>query len=240
MFVINNVQESFFKHIERILRFEDEDPIRRHDRRHAGENQFKIVDIGHGVIGDHRARGAELASQTLRHCEVEEVGTCWDPFGRCLGGYLLGGVNALYAHAGITEETEQRAVIAAELDHQVSRLELGAGNDGLAKAAKMVGQSKRDGGPVEIVSIDEAWVYDMDELDQSAVLAQIIIEWRNNPGEPLAGFILSRCRHWERRSALRRAECCAQFALSRTGGTSSERLGNSSSISLLRVARYFP
>lgn len=141
---------------------------------HFAQAAAEVVQVGdvieHRCRGDHLGADAELGEAAAGGVipELLEHGhalVARDPAGP------LGRVDAEHAHALLGEHPEQRAVVAADVDHQVVRLEAELVDHAPGELLEMRDDGCIDAGEVRVISEQHVLRGELGDLDFPAVLA---------------------------------------------------------------------
>jgi hypothetical protein len=98
-------------------------------RAHAIKDATQVIDMGEDIVcRDHACRASGLAD-VAGQCGCEEFGQRFDArFGRCPGN-RLGRIYPEYAAPRRLKKPKKRSIVRANIDHQISVLDLEALHD---------------------------------------------------------------------------------------------------------------
>src|SRR6185295_17593338 len=96
-------------------------------------------------------------------------------------GDVHGGIDSDHPHATLAKEAEQRAVVAAELDDQGIRCNRIALDNVIGIAGEMLAQAKRERRRIDIVTVLDLRISDMENLEMPAFPAEIQFKGNRGP-----------------------------------------------------------
>jgi len=198
MLVIDGVEKVLLGDVDAILRFENEQPVRRKHVANPDHQRIEIVDIGDHVVGDHDAGRAVALQDAAADGIGEEIADGLDSRYRRTPRDVDGGIDTQHPHAALPKETEQRSVVAAELDDQRARRDDESADDVHGIAREVLPQAKRERGGIDVVSVLDLWIADVENLQVAAVRAQV---QRHRHRGPKDGILDACIRHLEVRRA---------------------------------------
>ncbi len=171
--MIDGVEQVLLGDVDAVLRFEDEQSVRREHVANADHQRIEIVDIGDHVVGDHDARRTVALQDATPDRIGEEIADGLDPRLRRAPRDLDGGIDAEHPHPALLEEAEQRSIVAAELDDQRARRDGEAADDVVGIAREVLPQAERERGGVDVVAVLDLRIADVENLQMAAIPAQM-------------------------------------------------------------------
>ncbi len=139
--VVDGVEQGFFVDIQQVADLEHELAAGGEQRADAFHHAAQVVDVGADVVGADRLRRTVARADALPEVGAEKIDEGLDAV--VLGREVARRVHAEDPHAGALEGLEQGAVIGADLDHQVARLQRRAADDRLALVFEVLDHHRR-------------------------------------------------------------------------------------------------
>ena len=174
--VIDRVEQCLLDHVRQVGHLEHEAPVARQQQSHRFNDAGEIVDVREYVVRSDAFRRTHLSPDAVAHLRVEKRRPRGNPCCRGLGGDLLGGVNPQNLHAAALEEAQQRAVVGADVDHQVAGTQADSGDHGLRVALEVAHEDGRGPGNVHVVGEQLSRVDDVEQLNVTARPAKPYVE----------------------------------------------------------------
>ena len=119
MLVIYRVILDVLVQVSEIGDLDREDSSIVKQRDHASHEVVKIVDVGEDIVRHHHLSTPLQVVNTLSFLRVKERGESLDPLGVGDARHIPRGLYAKNPHSHRLQGFQERAVVAAYLDHEV-------------------------------------------------------------------------------------------------------------------------